>query len=217
MRFILIVTVIAMSIACGKSEAEKQAEEMTKAAEELAKAAESAAKDGSAASNDMAKAMQGMAAAFSGAADGKAVEPVAFQALQTHLPQVSGWEMGEPSGERMTMPMPFAQTKAEYRKGDATVDVTIADTGYAQLLMAPWAVMLAAGYSHETSDGYEKAVTISGNPAVEKWDTPDKRGEYNIVVAKRFMVTVEGNDLSSIKDLQAFTSAMNFNAIAALK
>ena len=69
----------------------------------------------------------------------------------------------------------------------------------------------------ETSNGYEKATTIGGNPAVEKWDKGDKRGELNILVGKRFMVTIEGRQLSDIQDVNAFASAMDFGAIAALK
>ena len=105
--FILVVAIAAA--ACGQSEAEKQAEAFAKAAEDVAKAAETAANAGTAAaSTDMAKAMEGVAAAFSGkGADGKPVQPIAFQTLQTHLPKVSGWEMSEPQGQRMTMPMPF--------------------------------------------------------------------------------------------------------------
>mgnify|MGYP001157990760 CR=1 FL=1 len=228
MRRLLSAVMMAavFTVACGKSEAEKQAEAATKAAEEIAKAAQgvadAAAKQGTAAAGqgaaDMAKAMQGMAAAFSGTgADGKPVSPVAFQTLQTQLPKVSGWEMDEPRGERMTMPMPFSQIEADYRKGDANVDVKIVDTGMAQMLVAPWAMMIAAGYSRESSDGYEKATTIGGNPAVEKWDKGDKRGELNILVGKRFMVTIEGSALSSIADVNAFASAMDFGAIAALK
>ena len=226
MRALVLIVAIAIATGCGKSEAEKQAEATVKAAEEMAKAAQgvadAAAKQGTAAaaqgSADMAKAMQGMAAAFSGTgADGKPVDPVAFQALQTQLPTVSGWEMGEPEGERMTMPMPFSQIEADYRKGDANVDVKIVDTGMAQMLVAPWAMMIAAGYSRESSSGYEKATTISGNPAVEKWDKNGNRGELNILVGKRFMVTIEGNGLSGIADVNAFASAMNFGAIAALK
>ncbi len=228
MRPLVSAIVIAglVATACGKSEAEKQAEATARAAEEMAKAAHSvadaAAKQGTSAAApgtaDMAKAMQGMAAALSGTgADGKPVSPVAFQALQTQLPKVSGWEMGEPEGERMTMPMPFSQIEADYRKGDANVDVRIVDTGMAQMLVAPWSMMIAAGYSKESSDGYEKATTIGGNPAVEKWSKRDNRGELNILVGKRFMITVEGRDLSGIQDVQAFASAMDFAAIAALK
>jgi hypothetical protein len=226
MRFIFVVMLVAISIACGKSEAEKQAEAATqamedvaKAAETAAKAAETAAKDGSAAAQgDMAKAMQGFAAALSGSGpDGKPAEPIAFQTLQTHLPKVSGWEMDEPEGQRMTMPVPFSQVETEYRNGDKRIDVTIVDTGFAKLLIAPWSMMLAAGYSNETSSGYEKSTTVAGNPAVEKWNSRDKDGELNILVGNRFMVTLDGNDLGDVKELHTFASAMNLGAIAALK
>jgi hypothetical protein len=226
MRSFLIVMLAAISIACGKSEAEIQAEaaakameDFAKAAESAAKAAETAAKDGSAAAQgDMAKAMQGFAAALSGAGpDGKPVQPIAFQTLQTHLPKVSGWEMDEPEGQRMTMPVPFSQAETEYRSGDKRIDVTIVDTGFAKMLVAPWSMMLATGYSKETSDGYEKATTFGGNPAVEKWSSRSKNGELNILVGNRFMVTVDGNDLSDVKELHTFASAMNLGAIAALK
>ena len=112
---------------CGKSEAEKQARP-EKAAEEMAKAAEgvgqAAAQAGTAAAaQGMRRHGQGHAGHGGGdgrgtGADGKPVEPVAFQTLQTHLPKVSGWEMDEPEGERMTTPMPFSQVEADYRKGD---------------------------------------------------------------------------------------------------
>ena len=219
----LVVVMAVMTAACGQSDAEKQAEAIAKAAEDAAKAvekaAEASAKQGEKASDDMAKAMQGMAAAFSGAtgADGKKIDPIAFQTLQTHLPKVSGWEMEEPKGQRMTMPVPFSQVETEYRKGDANIELTIVDTGFAQLLIAPWSMMLAAGYESETSDGYEKATNIAGNPAIEKWNKRDKRGELNILVGKRYMVTIDGRDVADIKELHQFASAMNLGAIAALK
>jgi len=187
-----------------------------KAAEAMAEAAKQGGS--AAAAGDMAKAMQGMAAALSGTGpDGKPVEPVAFQTLQSHLPKVAGWEMSEPEGRRMTMPVPFSQVETDYRKGDARIEVTIVDTGFAQMLVAPWSMMLATGYSQETSSGYEKATTVAGNPAIEKWDSREKRGELNILVGKRFMVTLDGHDVADIKEVQAFASAMDLNGIAALK
>jgi hypothetical protein len=227
MRAVVFAAVLALSVvACGKSEAEKQAEaaakameDVAKAAESAAKAAEAAAKDGTAAAQgDMAKAMQGFAAALSGnGADGKPVQTIAFQTLQTHLPKVSGWEMDDPEGQRMTMPVPFSQVEADYRSGDKRVEVTIVDTGFAKLLVAPWSMMLASGYSKESSDGYEKATTVSGSPAFEKWSPRSKNGELNILVANRFMVTLDGNDIGDIKELHSFASAMDLGAIAALK
>ena len=219
-----IVIAALVTSACGKSQAQKDAEQaaenVKKAAEAVAKAAE---QQGTAAAtkgaNDMAQAMQGMAAALGGAkgADGKPIEPVAFQTLQTHLPKVSGWEMGEPDGERMTMPVPFSSVEADYKKGDARVQVKIVDTGMAQLLLAPWSMMLATGYSKESSSGYEKATTIGGNPGFEKWNKSSKNGELDILVNKRFMVTIESHDLDDMKTVQDFASKMDFGALGAAK
>ena len=225
MRQILTVMLMAalFTSACGKSEEQKQAE---KAAEEIKKAAETigqaAAQAGTAAAaqstTEVAKAMQGMAAALSGTgADGKPIEPVAFQTLQSHLPKVSGWEMDEPEGERMNMPVPFSQVETTYKKGEARINAKIVDTGFAQLLVAPWSMMLASGYSRESSSGYEKATTLSGNPAIEKWNKSSKNGELDVLVGKRFMVTLEGHDIDDMKQLQDFASNFNFGAIAAAK
>ena len=223
-RLISAMAIVAMCAACGKSEEQKQAEQaaenVKKAAETLAKVAEqqgtaTAAKG----ANDLASAMQGMAASMTGAAgnNGKPVDPVAFQTLQSHLPKVSGWEMGEPEGERMTMPVPFSQVEVDYKKGDARMQVKIVDTGFAQMLLMPWSMMLASGYSRESSSGYEKATTISGNSAIEKWNKSSKNGELDILVGKRFMVTIEGHDIDDIKPVQDFASSFNFGALAEAK
>lgn len=224
-RLVSALAIAALcTAACGKSEEQKRAED---AAENVKKAAEAisdaAAKQGATAgtqaADDMAKAMQSMAAALGGGkgSDGKPVEPVAFQTLQSHLPKVSGWEMDEPEGERMNMPVPFSQVETNYKKGDARINVKIVDTGFAQLLVGPWSMMLATGYSKESSNGYEKATTVGGNPAIEKWNKSSKNGEYDVLVGKRFMVTVEGHQLDEMKQLTDFTSNFDFGAIAAAK
>lgn len=224
MRTVLsAIVVAALCSACGKSEEQKRTEQ---AAEDLKKAAtalgQAAGQTGQAAAaqgmTEAAKAMQSMAAAMGGAgADGKPVEPVAFQTLQSLLPKVTGWEMEEPEGERMTMPVPFSQIEARYTKGEARIDAKIVDTGFAQMLVAPWSMMLASGYSRESSRGYEKATTVSGNPAIEKWNKDSKNGELDVLVGKRFMVTIEGNDIDDMKQLHDFASNFNFGAIAAAK
>ena len=221
-RLLIACAVIVAMSACGKSEAQKQAEQAAedakKAAEAVAKAAESATGAAGGAA-DLGKALGGMAAALSGAAggDGKVVEPVTFQALMTVLPKVSGWEMGEPEGERMTSPMPFSQTEATYTKGESQVDVKIVDTGFAQMLVAPWSMMMAMGYSKESTSGYEKATTIGSNPGFERWQKNSKNGELNIFVGKRFLVTVQGNDIADTKVLHDFAGQMDFGKLAALK
>ena len=210
------------SVACGKSEAEKQAE---KAAEDMKKAAEAVteaqAKGGDTAAGmaDMAKAMQGMAAAIGGGGtgDGKPVEPVSTDTLKSTLPTVAGWTMEAPEAERMTSPIAFSQVETTFKKGDAEVEVTIVDTGFAQMLIAPWSMFLASGYSRESGDGYEKSVSVGGNPGFEKFDKGSKSGELNIFAGKRFMVTIEGRDLADTKVLHEFASKVDFGKIAGLK
>ena len=162
--------------------------------------------------------MEGAAGAMAGdGPDGKPVEPVSFQQLQTVLPEVSGWEREEPRGERMTMPVPFSQTEAHYTKGDAEVEVKIVDSAFSQMLVAPWAMFLTAGYEKQTSDGYEKSVNVGGNPGFEKWNKRNKDGELNLVVAKRFLVTIEGNNIGDTKVLAGVRVEARYGQARALK
>ena len=216
---ILAVIAIVGLVACGKSEqqkqAEKAAEDIKKAAETMAKAAE---KQGTAAAaqgqTDMAKAMAGMAAAMGAkTADGKPVEPIAFQTLETALPSVSGWEMAKPRSERMTSPMAYSKTEANYKNGDQSIRVGITDTAAAMMMLMPVRMMVATGYSKETSDGYEKATTISGQPAVEKWRAADKDGELTILANDRFVVEVRGRDVPDVKTLHDFAAKIDFGRL----
>jgi hypothetical protein len=125
--------------------------------------------------------------------------------------------MAAPEAERMTSPIAFSQVETTYTKGDAEIEMKVVDTGYAQMLIAPWSMFLASGYSRETGDGYEKSITVAGNPGFEKWDKSSQRGELNIFAGKRFMVTIEGSDLADTRVLHEFASKMDFGKIASLK
>ena len=220
----VIIAAVAM-VACGKSESQKQVEEaakqMEQAGKEMAKAGEEMAKAGEAAGGDFAKAGQAFANAMQQMAgaggDQKPVDPVSFKELQTVLPAVGGWEMGKPTGERMSAPVPFSKTEVDYTKGEANVNVEITDSGFNRLVFAPFMMMMAAGYEKETDSGYEKSTKIGGNPGLEKWNSQDKDGEITVLVANRFIVKFEGNGLDDIKSLQAFVAATDMSKLAGLK
>jgi hypothetical protein len=224
LNFLLVIGVILMlAAACGKSEeqkaAEKAAEETREAAEALQKAAESAGSAGAAQGlQEFAKAMEGMAGAMSGTTpDGKPVEPVGFQALQTALPELSGWERSTPTGERMTAPIAFSEAETHYTMGETNVSVKIVDSAFSQMLVAPWAMFLTAGYERESSEGYEKSVNVGGNPGFERWNKDSRTGELNLVVAKRYLVTVEGDNINDTKVLHEFASKIDAGKLGALK
>jgi hypothetical protein len=212
-----------LTVGCGKSEeekaAEKAAEETREAAEALKKAAESAGNSGAAQGLEgFAKAMEGVAGAMAGKTpDGKPVEPVAFQELQAALPQVGGWERGTPTGERMAAPVPFSEAEADYTMGDANISVKVVDSAFSQMLIAPWAMFLTAGYEREDGEGYEKSVNVNGNPGFERYNRSAKQGELNVVVAKRFLVTVEGENIADTKILHEFATKMDTAKLDSIK
>jgi hypothetical protein len=150
-------------------------------------------------------------------ADGKTVEPVAMDVLKSTLPQVSGWQMDEPRTQRMTSPIAYSEAETQYTQGSIEIDVKVVDTGYAQMLIAPWAMFLASGYSRESSDGYEKAINVAGHPGFERWNKNSNRGELNMFVGKRFLVSLEGDELADTKILHDFASKMDLGKIASLK
>jgi flagellar biosynthesis/type III secretory pathway protein FliH len=227
-----VAAVLAATVACGPSAAERQAEEARKQAEAAAEAASKAAEqaggdlakgvEGMAkGAEGFAKAMEGMAGVLAGAAKsangGKAVDPVSFRDLQTALPTVSGWTMEKPKGERMTSPVAFSQTEVNYVNGDQRVEVKIVDSGFHQILLAPWTMFLAAGYEKETEEGYEKSIKLGQHPGFEKWNSEDKRGELNLVVGQRFLVSVEGRKLADAQVLHEFASSVDAAKLLALK
>ncbi|HEX7087273.1 MAG TPA: hypothetical protein VF198_12985 [Vicinamibacterales bacterium] len=204
----LVAALMVATTACGKSEQEKKAEE---AAAQL----EAAAKDMEAGAAEFAKGLEAMAKGLAG--EGETVEPVSFKELQAALPDLPGWEKGKPTGERMTSPVPYSQTEVRYTNGDTAIEVRIVDSGFQQLLLAPYTMFLTAGYEKETESGYEKSTRIGGHPGWEKWDADDRRGEVNAVVGKRFLVQAEGSNLTDIKVLQDAIAQIDFAKLASLQ
>ena len=203
-----------LTVACGKSEEEKRAEEAAKAAEQTAQSAEAAASEAAKGLEAMAKGLEQMAG---GGGTGKQAEPVKLQDLLATLPQLDGWEQQKPEGERMTSPFATANAKATYIRTDANVDIEVVDSAFNQMLLAPVSMFLTAGYSKESTTGYEKSTTVNGHPGWEKWDSEIKAGELHALVGKRFLVSIEGDNIENTQVLKDIASKMDFNRLAALK
>lgn len=209
--FVLLATAFA---SCGGG---RKAEEVKKQAEEVAKGADQTGQG----LEQMVKGFEQMAQSAGDAAKGlegqPAVEPVSFRDLQAVLPTVGGWTMEKPRGEKMTSPVAFSKSEVTYRKDEATIQIEIMDSGFNQLVLAPVMMMLAAGYERETDSGYEKGTKVGEFPAFEKWDSDGKDGELNVVVNKRFIVKVDGNNIADPKVLHEFAQAADLAKLAALK
>jgi hypothetical protein len=204
-------------VACGKSNEQKAAEQVQKAAD----ATQKNAGDMQQSAQEMAKGFEAMARGLAGAAGGdpdvKPVDPVSFRDLQAVMPDMSGWEKTNPTGERMTSPFSFSQASVTYKRGDAQVEQKIMDSGFNQVLFAPFAMFMAAGYEKETQDGFERSVNVGGNPGWEKWDKGTKNGELSVVVSKRFLVQLDGRSVDDMKTLHAVLDQTDLKKLASLK
>jgi hypothetical protein len=150
-----------------------------------------------AALSQISEAAKKAADAAKEASEMKAVDPVSFNVLLPLLPPAPpGFTAEEPKGET-TAAMGFKISEAErsFRKGDQHLHVKIVDGAYNSFIYA--GVTMAAQFSRESTEGYEKGVTIDGNPGLEKWNKASKRGELTVVVGKRFVVTVEASPVEA--------------------
>jgi len=214
--FAVAVAFACSAAACGGSDSQ-QAPAQTPPSTEQAQSGGQGQMQGV---EEMAKGFEAMAkglTAATGGGDAKPVDPVSFRELQTVMPEISGWERTNPTGERMTSPFSFSQATVTYRKGDASVEQKIVDSGFNQLLFAPFSMFMVAGYEKETQDGYERSVSIGGNPGWEKWDKGSRNGELSVVVNKRFLVQLEGSDLDDIKLLHDVLAQTDLTKLAALR
>jgi len=213
-----VAAVAAMvgAAACGKSETEKQLEEAAKQAEQTAKTAEQASQQAANGLEAMAKGLEAMAKG-GGSGDQKTVDPVSFREMQALFPEIDGWTKAKPTGERMSSPFAYSQAQVRYTKGESNVELKIVDSGFNQLLLTPYAMFLQAGYEKETSSGYEKSTQVANQPGWEKWNTESKDGELNALVGKRFLVTIEGDQIDDAKVLHDIAGKIDMNKLAGLK
>ncbi|PYR93272.1 MAG: hypothetical protein DMF84_09775 [Acidobacteria bacterium] len=214
-RFVYIAAVAALTGvgACGKSTEEQRKEEAAKQAEQTAKTAEQASQQAAKGLEQMAKGLEAMASG----GDQKPVAPVSFHDMQALFPELDGWTKEKPTGERMTSPFAYSQAQVRYTKGESNIELKIVDSGFNQLLLTPYAMFLQAGYEKETESGYEKSVQVANQPGWEKWNSEGKDGELNALVGKRFLVTIEGNQIADTKVLHDIAGKIDMNKLAALK
>lgn len=224
-RSLFTLLPLCLAVACGQSEAEKQAEQIREGVEQMAKGAEdvartvgeNAAQQAQEGGKQMAQGLEQLAKGLGQLATGKEpVEPVSFRALYDYFPDVTGWEKSRPTGERLTAPVRFSQAKVTYTRGEARIEASITDSGFNGLLVAPYVMMLKAGYERETEDGYERSTKVGGQPGWEKWEKGG-RGEVNAFVGERYLVQLEGRNLEDAKPLHALADAARLDALADLK
>ena len=149
----------------------------------------------------------------------KPVDPVHFSKLIELLPAApSGWTAtGEPKGETASaMGFKISDAERDYsaKEEGKSVHVKIVDGAYNTMMYA--GITMAAQFSRESTDGYEKGVTIAGNPGIEKWTKATKDAQLSILVGKRFLIEIHGNGVEP-DTIKTFYGAIDTAKLAALK
>ena len=145
------------------------------------------------------------------------VEPVAPEKLSALLPEVAGWTRGASRSETVPVPARYSRAEAHYTRGDQSVELTLADSGFQPLILAPISVSLGSGSSERSGESTRKAVTLNGSPGSETWTPSGRRGEVVVLVSQRFVVTAMGRDLADLEPLRTIVRAVEFNRLAGLK
>lgn len=134
--------------------------------------------------------------------------------LKVFIPKpLSGWTVDEVVSQAAGTTMFGGGLSAEgrYRKGDKG-DITVKIATDSPLLQSM--MMLISNPMFVTSSG-GKLEKIKNQTAIVKYEAQAKRGDINVVVAGKILVTVEGNDVSP-DDLMDYAKAVDYEKIAAL-
>lgn len=132
---------------------------------------------------------------------GKKVTPVDFRELKALLPEsIDNLKRSNLEGERTAaMGMNISTASADYsdQENSQSIDIKITDLGSVSGLSG----LAAYGWymvdiDKETETGYEKTMTYKNYKGYEKYDNQYKSGEISILVAKRFVVEANGNNVN---------------------
>lgn len=94
--------------------------------------------------------------------------------------------------------------------GKSDIVVTVGDLGAVGGLAE--AVTLTS--NKHTQNGFQKSSQVNGRLTIEKYDRPSNSGEYDVLVADRFLVQAKGR--ASVETLQAAAEAVPFDRLEAL-
>jgi hypothetical protein len=160
------------------------------------------------------QASEQLKSAAAGAQTGQATQAVPPETLQALLPASLGnyrrVELSSSGGS--VAGIGGSTAEARYESGDSSFALKVSDIAAAGALAAMGTALNVRSNSQSES-GYEKMGTIDGRMTTEKWDTQAGRGEYNVLVAQRFMVEASG----SVPSIDVLKGAVGAVGIAKLE
>ncbi len=162
--------------------------------------------------------MQGAMERMQESAERPPAEPVNFRQLRDLLPEsLDGMERTNVEGATQgAMGFSVSEAEATYEGGESEIDIKITDLGAMPSLGMMGLGWTMADVDRETNTGYERTVTLGGHRGFRKYDSETRDGEFSLVVAERFLVAVEGDDVDDAR-LEEALRAVDLAALAAMR
>lgn len=182
--------------------------------EQAGKKMEEAQKSGDAQAQ-MSAATEALGAALGGNGN---VEVVDMAKLKALLPEeLNGLKRTNIEAEKNAMgDFKISKAQAQYSDdNNKQIDVTITDFGGNKMA----GMMLGMGMMEmdkETAGGYEKVYKADGRHITEKFDKNSSSGEYHVLVAGRFMMEINGQQVD-MGALKAAANKIGFSNLEAMK
>jgi hypothetical protein len=133
--------------------------------------------------------------------------------LETFLPEpLKGWKAESATSQAANSAMLGGGISAEreYNKSESSIKIQI----MADSPMLQGVLMMMSNPMFATSDG-GKMERIGNQKAIVKFDPNSKEGDIRIVVANRFMVTIEGHGVTS-EELKDYAKAIDYKKMSTL-
>lgn len=192
-----------------------------KKAEAAAQAAEKAAREQIAAGTDPQQAEQQVQLAKSLAAMkalGAGGPAVNWRQLTPFMPEKLGEfeAKGELDGStNKAGGFEVTEVKRRYEAGSRKLSLKIVDATATPFLRAPFA--MATMINEDSSKGYKKGKTISGNGAVVEWTERSKQSSVQMLVAQRFLVELRVFDAAAPDEAEKLVQQLKLDDLGKLK
>lgn len=123
------------------------------------------------------------------------VDPLPFQDLIATLPEPpADWEADDPTGSINSMgEFSLSEAGRSYRNGDQRIQLKVMDWAHNQAMYLPF--MMAAQFSQDSTEGYNKGIEIDGAPGREEFTYASQSGNLQVLHGKRFHISIDGNGI----------------------
>jgi hypothetical protein len=145
----------------------------------------------------------------------KATGPViAAATLKGFMPSISGYTAdGEIETVQTKMgEMEYSVATQDFRNGDKSIQITIADYNGIQQLTAAYSMFM--NMSVETNDEVTKGEKFNGHPGWVNYKKDNSDAQIGIAVNDRLWVMVDGNNGTTIDELRAAVNSMDLSKLA---